>query len=508
MSSVFSFDNWDALLGSTPTPTLSASSSAVPSGLSGSTPTSQASSGESSGLFQPFVAIGSAVSVGVGKKSCFLFSGASPDKLCLGMIGSSKFCLKSCGELNTCGVQSHEVKKFSPAPHDFYLKENEGRAFIKPALSGPELSMVDVQKILAKHLPLKEWEMIFADLQAGNFPEWLDGFCGISTRGLLDKASSEDSLDELSASTVLELDSPRISSGIFSVLPALSFDDEVLDDLEEEAEVDSVPLQKVFSVVKENCKRFSRLKLKWSQSFAEVEASHLVVVKDLQKLKNSTVALRNLLGKPDPINDNERPSLWCGLRYLSKLQSLSGLQASSQNALETLQRNQLGLKQSMSVLGEEHENFQNTTGDRLAQIERCLTTFEQCFTKILPILLSVKPQNKSPTQEPELQAFKMQLQEMEAKVLSLQEILSFVLLSPCTDEYSHDLMHQKKAMVMRSAIVVEIVASDNETLALRWISLYTDTGRAFWGIGLGSVFFMPLICCCRRGWMECPSEPW
>ncbi len=85
---------------------------------------------------------------------------------------------------------------------------------------------------------------------------------------------------------------------------------------------------------------------------------------------------------------------------------------------------------------------------------------------------------------------------------------SFVLLSPCTDEYSQDLMHQKKAMVMRSAIVVEIVASDDEILALRWISLYTDTGRAFWGIGLGLVFFMPLICRCRRGWTECLSEPW
>lgn len=344
------------------------------------------------------------------------------------MIGSSKFCLKSCGELNTCGVQSHEVKKFSPTPHDFYLKENEGRAFIKPALSGPELSMVDVQKILAKNLPLKEWEMIFADLQAGNFPEWMDGFRGTSTQGLLDKASSEDSLDELSDSTLIELDSPRISAGIFSVLPALSFDDEALDDFEEEAVVDLVPLQKVFSIVKENCNRFSRLKLKWSQTFAEVEASHLVVVKDLQKLKNSTVVLRNLLGKPDRINGNERPSLWCGLRHLSdsmgeKLQSLSGLQASSQNALETLQRDQLGLKQSMTELGEEQDNFQHTTGDRLAQIERCLTTYEQRFTKILPILLSVKPQNKSPTQESELQAFKMQLQEMEAKVLSLQEIL-------------------------------------------------------------------------------------
>ncbi len=43
---------------------------------------------------------------------------------------------------------------------------------------------------------------------------------------------------------------------------------------------------------------------------------------------------------------------------------------------------------------------------------------------------------------------------------------SFVLLSPCTDEYSQDLRHQKKVMVMRSTIVVEIVASGDEILAL------------------------------------------
>ena len=56
---------------------------------------------------------------------------------------------------------------------------------------------------------------------------------------------------------------------------------------------------------------------------------------------------------------------------------------------------------------------------------------------------------------------------------------SFVLLSPCTDEYSQDLMHQKKAMVMRSAMVAARVASNDAVLALRWISLYTETGRAF-----------------------------
>jgi hypothetical protein len=85
---------------------------------------------------------------------------------------------------------------------------------------------------------------------------------------------------------------------------------------------------------------------------------------------------------------------------------------------------------------------------------------------------------------------------------------SFVLLSPSTDEYSQDLMHQKNAIVSRSATVDANVAADDSALAARCISRYTETGRAFCGVGLGSVFFMPFICLCRRGWTVCPSGPW
>jgi hypothetical protein len=42
---------------------------------------------------------------------------------------------------------------------------------------------------------------------------------------------------------------------------------------------------------------------------------------------------------------------------------------------------------------------------------------------------------------------------------------SFVRLSPCTDEYSHDLMHQKNAMVRRSATVEERDDSDDDNAA-------------------------------------------
>jgi hypothetical protein len=51
------------------------------------------------------------------------------------------FCLKNCGEGESSGVQAHEVKKISPDLNFFYLKENDSRAFIKPVLTSPVLSL-------------------------------------------------------------------------------------------------------------------------------------------------------------------------------------------------------------------------------------------------------------------------------------------------------------------------------------------------------------------------------
>ncbi len=48
---------------------------------------------------------------------------------------------------------------------------------------------------------------------------------------------------------------------------------------------------------------------------------------------------------------------------------------------------------------------------------------------------------------------------------------SFVRLSPVTREYSHDLMHQKNAMVRRSATVEAKVADEVSMDARLWISL-------------------------------------
>jgi hypothetical protein len=74
-------------------------------------------------------------------------------------------------------------------------------------------------------------------------------------------------------------------------------------------------------------------------------------------------------------------------------------------------------------LDEEHETLQITTGDSLMQIERCLLTYKQHFTKILPILLSLNSQGRGSSSEPDLKSSKISLQKLDVKLLSLQELL-------------------------------------------------------------------------------------
>jgi hypothetical protein len=109
-----------------------------------------------------------------------LFFSGSVTTCCLGAIDSSKFCLKNGLASGACGVQSHEVKKFALAKDAFYLKENEGRAFMKPCFVVSELTSRLVEVLLSQSLPLKEWEATFDALNQGILPDWLKEAEGVN----------------------------------------------------------------------------------------------------------------------------------------------------------------------------------------------------------------------------------------------------------------------------------------------------------------------------------------
>ncbi len=100
--------------------------------------------------------------------------------------------------------------------------------------------------------------------------------------------------------TYLSLISPKIAPnglGIFASTPVLSFDDSV-DGLNESLEVEenfSNNMIASFGAIKN---QFKSLKNKSTSTFAEVEASHIVVVKDLINLQEVMNSLRNLIGQP------------------------------------------------------------------------------------------------------------------------------------------------------------------------------------------------------------------
>lgn len=228
MSSVFSFDNWDSLLDAA-APSVSGSDPSPSSSAAVDTPSSVTSSGE----FLPFVSVGASLAGGGGGKVFSLFYPGTASTSCLGMIGSAKFCLKDSDGGMSCGIQAHLVKKASLESDAFYLKENNGRAFLKPKFSAPGLDSKVIDFVLSKALSLKEWEMFFEELNRGVTPAVMVD-CGFDLDDIVNEtvSNSDEEKGELNDSG-LKLISPKVmtdSLGIFKALPTLSFEDDALEE--------------------------------------------------------------------------------------------------------------------------------------------------------------------------------------------------------------------------------------------------------------------------------------
>jgi hypothetical protein len=273
-SSNFNFYEWDTLLtvpstvGSTLLETSSASVlSSTP------TPTSE---------FQPFTAVGMAVTGGGGRKAVSLFFGGHVASVCAGMIGKSKFCIKAglqddstlLGE--SCVVQAHGTHKFPVDKTSFYVKETDAKAFMKPVFTAPALTEGAVTAILQQSLSIKEWEVFFEGLTQGVVPDWLTPHWAVGE-------------PERTATAEFALESPRLSvpaKGIVNQVPTLSFDDDSVAPIEGDNAV----------WIQEFKRRFTSLKSNWGQAFMDIKANHLLVVKDLKVLHSSATTLASQLG--------------------------------------------------------------------------------------------------------------------------------------------------------------------------------------------------------------------
>ncbi len=250
-----------------------------------------------------------------------------------------------------CTAQLHNVSKQSLAETSFYVKENEIRAFIKPVFDFPKslLWMDALDELLDKSLTLKEWNALFEGCEMGMLPDWLEPFC----------QGNHDQVLEVPTALVVTLDSHRLipsgAEGLHSV-PALSFDDEsiALEDLVERWNA---------AWIKEFQCRFVSLKNRWGKAFADVEANHFLIVRDLQVLQKAGLDLAGSIGKPfPPLTTPTGSSIWDGLQALFNNVRTQGNTLLSQS--ELLQRLQLQQEQLQDSAGAEKE-IRETTDNAL-----------------------------------------------------------------------------------------------------------------------------------------------
>jgi hypothetical protein len=463
-ASAFSFDDWEGLL----------ASSAPTVDTLASTPTTSTSS--PSGEFQPFTAVGVAVAGGGGRKSVSLFFGGHVGEVCSGTIGKSKFCIKpGTGDTliappDGCQVQAHGTHKFPVDKDSFYVKENDAKAFMKPVFSAPGIPIGAVEAILQQTLTLKEWEMFFDDLGQGIFPEWLQ--------------------PHMSALEVVP-EGEIFEGNLLHSVPSLSFEEDSTNSKDTEGE------QGVW--IKEFKRRFTSIKLKWGKAFTDIEANHLLVVKDLQA--SSATILASQLGTMQPNETMAQGStVWSALTGLAR--SMAEHSSSLVVATESVQ----DLKQQIMELAEAQESGQAQSASRLQMLERCAQVFESRFNKILPIVLAVKNQAGSTATKPnnEIEVLREQVRHLTATVDSLKSALwdSDSLPGPAvparTNDTStlHDIQAQIKALqlqVVGGGVRIGAKIFQSFDMVETWIK--TDLPNQCYGLFVDAVSLLDFFSC-------------
>jgi hypothetical protein len=293
--SIFSFDALDELL-ATPHPgsEVGLTGRATTSVTINTTSTTNAPSlssslqhpGVSSGESPPFTLLGLSLTGGGSPAKRYpIITALAGNELCLGHIGSTKFCVRPVKQgSNGCGTTAHTSKKFTPPALSAFVKELDVRAFCSPVYSLANLSPEHILRLQGVHLTMSEWDELFTQLGANQPPKWL-------TFGT---TPTNDASPPVEESTLLSPVAHEASGGILALVPALSFDDSIASDgSKDESPLDDVQIRLLFTKFRNH---FSSLKQKWNKAFTEVETGYGLLVRDLQRLQVSSSSVQNTLG--------------------------------------------------------------------------------------------------------------------------------------------------------------------------------------------------------------------
>jgi hypothetical protein len=93
--------------------------------------------------------------------------------LCLGLVGSTKFCTKGCLlGTSSCGTGRHETLKYNSLPDTFYVKYNDIQAYFQPSLDASLLNHEQKEVLSQKILTIGEWFEVFQNISSETPPSW------------------------------------------------------------------------------------------------------------------------------------------------------------------------------------------------------------------------------------------------------------------------------------------------------------------------------------------------
>jgi hypothetical protein len=290
--------------------------------------------------------------------------------------------LKDEASGSKCTVASH-IKKFSPSPEAFYIKEIETKAWCKPVYNGAGFTSEQRSFLLTHRLSRGDWDETFAQLDQGIVPDWI-----VTAGGEKLWSSSKPELLKMESGTRSDdvvLISPKLANvetGLFQLIPALSYDSvEETPSAQQHADIPQV--------VAHVNDRFRHIKSKWSTAFGEIEAGYLVVIKDIQQLQAHLMSIKNSLGSSgDAVSST---SIWEQMSILSTQVASSTREIHSfmVNTAENLEKvtTQCGdFQASMQFLENETLLNLSTTTDRLATVEKQVAGCEGRLIRLLPVL--------------------------------------------------------------------------------------------------------------------------
>jgi len=252
-----------------------------------------------------------------------------------------------------------------------YVMETETKAYCEPKIDVSLLYDELLAKVLAASHTQHKWAEIFNDLEQGVQPT------------LVTHSPKMETVKEVEEESEGKMDiklTPKFpdQTGIFSVFPTLSYDDDA-EDLS--PEISKITKEDVLLSIREFKKRFARLKMKWSSAFQDVEVSHMLVTADLAKVAKVQDTLALAIGTPSAIEGTTYNSVWQAITHMS-----NRLHEGFTTVQETLQLASMDhdrLSSAQSTINSQYQHM-------LSSIQDTLKRHETRFSKILPILMNVQ----------------------------------------------------------------------------------------------------------------------